>query len=233
MLAAGTGIVTGLALNVVVDRVPDRQALGPFRIRCPHCAGAGAWLRTARSCELCSAPLPGRYAAVPLVTAGLFAALAVRIGYEWALPAFLAFAATLVAVSVADLQAELIPNRILYPGGAATFALLVGAAVAGAQGDALGRALVAAGVSWLALLALHLLSPGGMGFGDVRLSFLLGLGLGWLGYRHVVAGLALGVLLAGAAATALIASGRRSRTAHVPLGPFLAAGALLAVLLLP
>jgi leader peptidase (prepilin peptidase)/N-methyltransferase len=90
--------------------------------------------------------------------------------------------------------------------------------------------LLGAALAWLALLIIHLISPSGMGFGDVRLSFLLGLFLGWLSYSHVISGLFLGFLLGALVGLVLVALRLRSRTDHVPFGPFLAAGAALAVL---
>jgi leader peptidase (prepilin peptidase)/N-methyltransferase len=90
--------------------------------------------------------------------------------------------------------------------------------------------VIGAAAAWFALLVIHLISPGGMGFGDVRLSFLLGLFLGWLSYGHVVTGLFLGFLLGAVVGLLLVAVRLRSRTDHVPFGPFLAAGTALAIL---
>jgi leader peptidase (prepilin peptidase)/N-methyltransferase len=69
-----------------------------------------------------------------------------------------------------------------------------------------------------------------MGFGDVRLSFLLGLFLGWLSWGHIVTGLFLGFLLGAVVGVVLVALRLRARTDHVPFGPFLAAGAVIGVL---
>ena len=77
---------------------------------------------------------------------------------------------------------------------------------------------------------LHLVSPRAMGFGDVRLAFLLGLDLGWLGAGEVVLGLLLGFVYGAVIGLLLIATGVRSRRDHIPFGPFLAAGALTALL---
>src|SRR5438445_210225 len=80
-----------------------------------------------------------------------------------------------------------------------------------------------AAVAWTLLLLVHLISPRGMGFGDVRLSFILGLYLGWLGAGHVALGLFLGFLLGSVAGIALVIVRRRSRKEAIPFGPFLAA----------
>jgi leader peptidase (prepilin peptidase)/N-methyltransferase len=234
------GLVVGLALNVVIDRVPPRQKPFPLRFTCPRCpedaterAGlpVGAWLRPGSACPVCAQRLPLRYFVVPLTNAALFAALGVRLGASWALPAYFLLFAVLLAISVIDLQLQIIPNRIVYPAIFASIPLLALAAAAEQDWSPLGRALIGAAAAWFALLVIHLISPGGMGFGDVRLSFLLGLFLGWLSYGHVVTGLFLGFLLGAVLGLLLVAVRLRSRTDHVPFGPFLASGAALAILI--
>jgi leader peptidase (prepilin peptidase)/N-methyltransferase len=69
-----------------------------------------------------------------------------------------------------------------------------------------------------------------MGMGDVKLALLLGLYLGWLSLGHVLLGLFLGFLLGSIAGIGLLVTGVRGRKDHLPFAPFLAAGAVLAVL---
>lgn len=268
---AALGIPVGLALNVVIDRVPARQPLVPLRFRCPHLArlptpvdhseqdGAAedgerapaavvaepvedpaeterpglpvaAWLRPGGRCPVCGRRLPPQYLLVPLLTAGLFGAAAARFRADWVLAAYLLCFAALVAVSVVDLQRQIIPNRIVYPAIFASVPLLALAAVVEHEPSHLVRALVGGAAAWTALLLIHIISPAGMGFGDVRLSFLLGLFLGWLGYAYVLLGLFLGFLTGSIAGVLLVGLRIRKRTDHVPFGPFLAAGAVLAIL---
>ncbi|MFP5318951.1 MAG: prepilin peptidase [Acidimicrobiia bacterium] len=233
------GLVVGLFLNVVIDRVPSRQALLPTRFRCPRCPEDGqdrpglpiaAWLRPGRPCPVCGQPLPARYWLVPLATAGLFVAAGARLEAAWALPAYLVFFAALVAISVIDLQLQIIPNRIVYPAIFASIPLLALAAAAGDEWDRFVQALVSGAVAWFVLLGIHLVQPGGMGFGDVRLSFLLGMFLGWIDYGHALMGIFLGFLLGAVVGLLLVGLRIRSRTDHVPFGPFLAAGAAITVL---
>ncbi len=68
-----------------------------------------------------------------------------------------------------------------------------------------------------------------MGFGDVKLSFSLGVALGWISWGSVFLGLFLGFLLGAVIGVLLIATRVRSRRDHVPFGPFLAAGTVLAI----
>ena len=100
--------------------------------------------------------------------------------------------AALVVLAAIDLEHFLLPNRIVYPLAVVTIALLALAAIADGHGDAFVRALLAGLVAFGAFLVLHLISPRSMGFGDVKLSFTLGLALGWIGWGEVFLGLFLG-----------------------------------------
>jgi leader peptidase (prepilin peptidase)/N-methyltransferase len=102
--------------------------------------------------------------------------------------------------------------------------------VAEHDGGALVRALIGAVVASGGLLVLALLYPRGMGMGDVKLALLLGLYLGWLSLGHVLLGLFLGFLLGSVVGIGLLVTGVRGRKDHLPFAPFLAAGAVLAVL---
>ncbi|HSH58728.1 MAG TPA: hypothetical protein VK988_03620, partial [Acidimicrobiales bacterium] len=83
---------------------------------------------------------------------------------------------------------------------------------------------------WGLLLVIHLISPKGMGFGDVRLAGLIGMTLGWLSVGHVLVGLFLGFLTASLVGVALIVLNLKGRKDKVPFGPFLATGAFVAIL---
>src|SRR5205807_6234432 len=123
----------------------------------------------------------------------------------------------------------IIPNRIVYPTLAIALPLLAAAAAIDGRWRPLEHAAIGALVAWGLLLVIHVVSPRGMGFGDVRLAFVLGLFLGWLGLSHVFLGLFLGFLFGAAVGLALIVARRKGRREHIPFGPFLAAGAVVAV----
>jgi leader peptidase (prepilin peptidase)/N-methyltransferase len=81
-----------------------------------------------------------------------------------------------------------------------------------------------------ALGALHVVSPRSMGFGDVKLAFVLGLVLGWLGWSELVLGLFCGFLAGAVVGISLIVLRHRGRKDHLPFGPFLAFGTLVVLL---
>jgi leader peptidase (prepilin peptidase)/N-methyltransferase len=233
------GLCVGSFLNVVIYRVPRRESVVRPRSHCPACEAPIAdrdnipvvsWILLRGRCRSCGARISVRYPLVELGTAVLFVAAAVRLGATWQLPAFCVFFASLLAISVIDLDHYIIPNRVIYPTLAVTIPLLVVAAAAGGSWDHLRNAAIGGVAGFAVLLAIHVAVPRGMGFGDVRLAGVIGMMLGWLGLRYLFLGLFLAFLLASVIGVALIAARLRSRKDAVPFGPFMALGAVLAVL---
>ncbi|MGI8686480.1 MAG: prepilin peptidase [Acidimicrobiales bacterium] len=233
------GLAVGSFLNVVIHRVPRKESVVKPRSRCPGCGTELAardnvpvlsWLVLRGRCRTCGEPISARYPAVELTTAALFCATAVRLGADWALPAFLVVVAGLVAISFVDLELFIVPNRILYPTLFLAAPLLVLAAAADGDWSNLRTAAIGGALGWGLLLVIHLVSPAGMGFGDVRLAGLIGMTLGWLSVGHVLVGLFLAFLAAAVVGVGLIVVGAKGRKDKVPFGPFLAAGAVLAIL---
>jgi len=222
---AVAGLVAGWFLPPVIVRVPRKL---PVR-------GAVEGLVDGLTDEPVtpgSLPVPSttQRALLALLTGGLFAGMGARFDDSWALPAYLALTAALVALSVIDLQHYLLPNRIVYP---MTLALLVLFTLAAALDDdwgALGRGVSAGLIAFAAYFVLHLVSPRSMGFGDVKLSFGLGLALGWLGWGELLLGLFLGFFYGAVIGIVLMVVRRRNRKQAIPFGPFMAAGALTSIL---
>jgi leader peptidase (prepilin peptidase)/N-methyltransferase len=177
-------------------------------------------------------PVPLRPPLTELATATLWALLALRLwrSHPAAVPAYLALGFACVALVAVDLDSKLLPNRITYPALALVAALLLAASLAEHDLGRMARALAAAAVAAALLLALALISPGGMGLGDVKFALVLGLALGWLGWEAVAAGLIGAFLLGGLAALAALLVLRADRKTQIPFGPWLALGAILAVL---
>jgi len=242
LLAGLLGLVSGSFANVVIHRVPRRESLVRPASRCPSCGSPVAprdniplvsWVLLRGRCRRCPAPIPVRYPAVELAMAVLWALVAYRLwsdGLAWAVPAYLAVTFVCVVLTVIDASSKLLPNRITYPAFPVVAVLLLAASVALGDLGRMQRALLAAlAVAGLFLL-LFLISPRGMGFGDIKFVPTLGLALGWLSWSALAVGIFSAFLFGGV--TGLVAIGvlRLGRKALMPFGPWLAAGALLAVL---
>lgn len=176
--------------------------------------------------------LGGRCALVELTTAVLFVAVALRLSALHqlaALPLYLYFVAIGVALTLIDLDCKRLPNALVLPSYPVVLLLLGGAAIWRHDGAAVARALIGASVLFGLYFALASVSAAGMGFGDVKLAGLLGIGLGYLSYTTVVVGAFTAFLLGAVVGLAILVSRRGSRTTAFPFGPCMLVGALLAM----
>jgi leader peptidase (prepilin peptidase) / N-methyltransferase len=169
-----------------------------------------------------TAPSTRRRWIVAGVTALLFAAVAFRIGLHPQLVPALLLTALVVPASVIDIEHRIIPNAINLPGAVAVFATAVAAQpdrwwefLAGGLGAALFL-----GLAWIVY-------PKGMGAGDVKLALMTGFGVGKYAVIALFAGFALSLV---PSVALLLNQGLRGRKATFPFGPFLAAGAVVALL---
>lgn len=169
-----------------------------------------------------TAPSMRRRLVVAAVTAGLFAALTFQIGLEARLIPALLLTALIVPASVIDLNHRIIPNVINLPG-----AFLVFTAASFAQPDRLAEFAVAGAACFLFLGIAWLISPSGMGLGDVKMALMIGLAVGQYAFIAMLAAFTASTLLS---AVLIVRGGKKARKASFPFGPFLAFGAVVALL---
>jgi leader peptidase (prepilin peptidase)/N-methyltransferase len=184
-------------------------------------------------CPACRARTGPSALAVAVTTAILLGALAARVHPGLVLAAACWLAVCAVPLAFVDAAVRRLPDRLNVPAyaGAAVFLLL--AAATGGHWPLLLRALLGGFALAGFYLALFLISPSAMGPGDVKLAASLGTVLAWFGWPTLIAGGFAGFLMAGLYGTALLASGRATRKQQIPFGPFMIAGAFLAILLWP
>ncbi|MFC7330269.1 prepilin peptidase [Marinactinospora rubrisoli] len=253
-LGAGLGAVLGTVLGRVVplfhayEYDPDDDS-GPPPPTCPHCGGTVPWPRwsalpvrfvTTGRCPGCGTTVRSPrtvavLAAVVLAVLGVTGSGALPGGAGapapmWApleLVAFGFFGLWGVLLAVIDARTHRLPNPLVLPAYPVALALLVAAAATTPGG---GRALLSALAGMAALAAgywlLWFIHPAGMGWGDVKLSGLLGLYLGWTGLGTVLSGTFVAFLLSASYGLVLIALRRATRKSQIPFGPFMILGAL-------
>jgi len=231
VIAAGVaGLLVGSFLNVVAHRLPRGESLVHPRSRCPSCGAPVApydnipvlsWLLLRGRCRNCGEPISGRYPAVELATAVLYALVvllkddAVNIALGLLLVTFL------VPITLIDLELRLIPNRLTLP--AAVAALVAGVVL---DIDFVPEQLIAGAAAGGFFLLAAVAYPRGMGMGDVKLAGVMGLYLG----LNVVPALAIAFFagtLVGIAV--MVRHGAGGRKKGVPFAPFLALGGLVAI----
>jgi leader peptidase (prepilin peptidase)/N-methyltransferase len=232
------GLAVGSFLNVVIYRVPRHESIISPRSRCPTCASpikeydnipVISWLVLRGRCRNCQAAISPRYLVVELIGGALFGGLAARMGYVWQLPAYLVFLSSLLALSCIDLELLVLPKKVIYPTLVLVTTLLVIASATINDWDRMLIGAICAAAWFVVFFIMNFASPRVLGFGDVRLAPLLGLALGWLGWRYVVLGFFSGNVIGAVIGISLIVTNRMRRDQPVPYGVFLAAGAALAV----
>ena len=232
------GLAVGSFLNVVIYRVPRNESIVRPRSKCPSCGcairerdniPALSWIILGGHCRDCGNPISPRYPLIELAGGALFAGAAARVGYSGVLPALDVLLASLLALACIDLELLVLPKKIVYTSLAVVAVLLLGDAVVTGQWHRLMVAAICA-VGWFAVFnALNFASPRALGYGDVRLAALLGLGLGWFGWQYVVLGFFSANLLGAVTGITLIAAKKMDRKTPIPYGVFLALGTAFAL----
>ena len=237
-VAAVLGLIFGSFATVVAHRVPRDESIVTGRSRCPSCQTQIAWFENIPvfsylflrgKCRHCGARISPRYLFIELACGALFAALVWRFGVSFGTGVYAAFFWTLVVLTAIDLEHKLLPNKIVFP--AFIFGWLGLGTTAAIEGDLspLVGAAVGAAVFGGFLFTVAFIAPAGMGFGDVKLAFVLGTFLGFAGgIGYTLTGMFLSFMLGGVLGIALLLRGR-NRKSEVPFGPFLAAGTVLAI----
>jgi leader peptidase (prepilin peptidase)/N-methyltransferase len=235
-VAALFGLVIGSFLNVVVWRVPRGESIVSPPSACPRCGvpirprdniPVLGWLFLRGKCRDCGEPISARYPLVEAGTAVLFFLVGLRFGAQAQLPAYLYLAAVGIALALIDLDVKRLPDVLTLPSYVVGFVLLGAASLS--EPHPLVRAVLGAAAMFALYFALCFAYPAGMGFGDVKLSGVLGLYTAWLGWDVWAAGLMLGFLFGGIFGICVVLAKRGGRKTAVPFGPFMIIGAFVAI----
>jgi leader peptidase (prepilin peptidase)/N-methyltransferase len=245
-LVGALGLAIGSFLNVVVHRVPAGMSVVRPASACPRCGTAirrrdnvpvVSWLVLRGRCRDCAEPISVRYPLVEAATAVLFVVVALRFlppataDRSHTAAAFVVLVALLyvMAVSVAltliDLEEHRLPDRIVLPTYPVLAVLLTVASALSGDWGALLRGVVGAAAMGSGYLVLALISPQGMGLGDVKLSVALGFALAYLGWGPLAVGAFAAFALGGTFGIGLVVVRRAGRKTGIPFGPWMVAGA--------
>jgi leader peptidase (prepilin peptidase)/N-methyltransferase len=231
-VAGVLGLMLGSFLNVVAYRLPRGESLATPASHCPGCdtpikpydnVPVLSWLLLRGRCRSCGEPIAWRYPLVELATAVLLALTVVVVGANREVWLGLAFVLLLVPVTVIDIDFRIIPNKLMIAGTVAAPAILA----LTRPGD-IPEHLIAAVAAGGFLLVAAIAYPAGMGMGDVKLAFVMGLFLG----REVGVAMLAGLLAGSVIGIAIMAKkgAAAGRKTAIPFGPFLALGGLVGLL---
>ena len=221
---------------------PSRYNLWWPPSTCPHCGHRiRAWenipvvsyLALRGRCSGCSAPISARYPLVELATALLSALVAWHFGPGWAAVAALGLTWALVALSVIDIDHQILPDAITLP--LVWAGLLLSVVGVSLSPDSLltpAQSIIGAAAGYLSLWSVYhlfrlLTGKEGMGYGDFKLLAVFGAWLGWTALPVVIL---LSSLVGAVVGIGLILIRGRDRNIPIPFGPYLAAAGFLALL---
>lgn len=238
ILAFIFGSIIGSFANVCIHRLPEHQSILFPGSQCPHCQQPLrpwhnipllSYLLLRGRCAYCRTPIVWRYPLVEGLCGLLYMLLYHHFGLSLQSIVLAILATSLLIVSFIDLAHQIIPDVITLPGIVAGILIsalvtLVGLghpALVGLGNAALG-VLLGGGLFFL----VAVLSRGGMGGGDIKLIAMIGAFLGW---QAVLLTIFLGALSGAMVGIGLMLLKKRGRKDPLPFGPFLALGALLAM----
>ena len=241
------GLAIGSFLNVCIFRLPRRVSVVTPGSSCPSCGHRLSWkeniplfsyLLQKTRCRHCQERISWIYPVVEVSTAGLFTALFLRFGVSPPFFLNVLFFGILIVLIVIDLNEGILPNPLTIGG------TLVGLACAPFQAEEIlgaspgdyraaylfsaAGSLLGGGTLWLvAEVYYRIREQEGLGFGDVKMMFMVGAFLGWRFVWSVVfMGSILGTLIGGGYIYILKKGSRYA----LPYGSFLGIAAIFIVL---
>jgi leader peptidase (prepilin peptidase)/N-methyltransferase len=203
---------------------------------CPHCKSpvkpwqnipVVSYLILGGKCGCCETAISSRYPVIEISTAALTVLVGSHFGASWALLAAMLFTWSLIALTMIDVDHQLLPDDITLPllwlgllfNIFGTFATLQSAVIGAIFGY-----LILWSVYWLFKL---LTGKEGMGYGDFKLLAALG---AWLGWQALPIIILMSSLVGAVVGVALMVIKRRGKEIPIPFGPYLAAAGFISLI---
>jgi leader peptidase (prepilin peptidase)/N-methyltransferase len=228
------GLLIGSFINAWTYRLPRGISIARGRSFCPRCSARIRWYDNVPlvswallhgRCRDCGARISVRYPLVEGLTAALFAGVAAMDGVAWLLAPHLLFVAALVFVSEVDVEERIIPDVIILP--AAAVGLVTMMVIKPARWWEWPVAALGAGLFLFVIAEVYERVRGvaGMGMGDVKMALCMGAYLG----VAVIPAFFIAFVVGAIAGVALVLVTDKTGKSAIPFGPFLAAGAVVAL----
>ncbi|MFB9974247.1 prepilin peptidase [Allobacillus sp. SKP2-8] len=223
------GLILGSFYNVVGLRIPNGESIVHPPSHCPSCNNrlkpmelipVFSYMTLGGKCRNCQSKISPIYPFFEALTAVLFVFAFYQIGFNWNLLIAWSLISLLIIISISDIHTQLIPDWILI-----FFFLLIGVLRVFVPTEPWYDAYLGAIVGFAILLALAVISRGGMGGGDIKLYAVIGLALGM---QNTILSLLLAAFLGTIIGLILMPFGKVKRGVPFAFGPFIAIGALLA-----
>ncbi len=248
------GLCIGSFLNCVIYRLESKKSFIKGRSFCPHCKHSLAWIDLVPvlsflilkgKCRYCGKPISWQYPLVEISTGFLFLQIVLNqlpiinnqlfaINNELSLISFqsivsifylLLMSCFFIIIFIFDLKHYIIPDKAVYPAIAiaSVYQLIAMYCLSFINNQLAFLSALGAGIFFLAIV---LISRGkGMGVGDIKLAFLMGL---FLGFPNILVALFSAFVIGAIIGVVLILISKKTFKSQVPFGPFLIIGTFLA-----
>lgn len=222
------GLVFGSFYNVVGLRVPKKESIAFPPSHCTSCdrrltaldlVPVFSYLFLKGRCRSCGEKIHWVYPLMEFITGGLFALSFWKIGFQPELIIAILFMSLLVIITVSDIAYMLIPDKVLLPMGALLLGLRLFIPL-----DPWWDSILGAAIGFGILFLIAIVSKGGMGGGDIKLFFVIGLVLGVSGTLMT---LFFASLIGSIAGIIMLRIKNEGRKTPVPFGPSIALAAVI------
>jgi len=223
------GLIVGSFLNCVILRTYKGESFIVGRSYCPKCKHdlkpwdlipVLSYLILRGKCRHCGNKISSQYPLVELSTAIIFSFVYLQVGLTSKMIYLLVIMAIFIVIFVYDLKYYIVPDKFVFSG------IIISAIWVFLTGDILITFASAIGASFFFFLIWFFSKGLAMGFGDVKLAFLIGLLLGW---PNVIVGLFLGFFFGAIIGTISLLINQKNLKSEIPFAPFLLSGAFVAL----
>lgn len=226
------GLLIGSFLNVCIYRIPRNESISFPPSHCTSCDNkiraydlipVLSYIFLKGKCRHCKEKISIKYPVIELITGALFLALYIKFGLTFELIKFVIFISFLIVIGIIDLETTDVYLKTTLSGIVTGIIFIIIGHFYGLEiltylyGGLLGGGLIS-----LIILVTH-----GMGWGDAEICLLAGV---FLGLKLTLVMLFLSFVLGGIIGVLLIVTKKKSRKDYIPFGPFIALGAIGAVL---
>jgi leader peptidase (prepilin peptidase)/N-methyltransferase len=239
------GLVFGSLSNALAYRIPTGESL-MTRSHCTNCNSMVkawmnipvlSWLVLIGKCHTCKSRISIQYPLIELLTATVFALIALRIygmnlGFVPGLLATIGlcfFAFIGVVLSIIDAKTKTLPTKTIYVGLAVVIPFLTAASLLAGNPSQLLWMLLGSAATFAFYGLIWLIRPDALGFGDVRLALLTGAALGWISFGSAIVAILLTYFIMSAVFAPLMILKKVSKKTVVPMGPWIIFGSTLSI----
>jgi len=230
------GTIVGSFLNSVIYRLKKNESFLKGRSYCPNCRHTLNWkdlipvfsfLILKGKCRYCQKKISWQYPLVELATGILFFLIIFYFPYNFLFSIFyFLFSCFLIIIFVYDLKYYIIPDKIIYPAGATALIFNFQFLISNQFSIFNYSILSGLGAAIFFLIIVLASKEKWMGWGDVKLAFLMGL---FLGFPKILVALFSAFFLGAITGIILIILKKKNLKSEVPFGPFLVSSTFLAI----